>query len=286
MKNKSLITLSLCLILCLLFGCKPKQTESDCKTFTFSFITIGKGDCFVLQTPKGGNYLVDTGKTEDFFQIAGLLKLKNISNLDGIFLTHGHKDHAGGLDKLMSEFSTKAIYLSATDTVTYKEIDPQKIAKKHGADVCNLTCGQVLDLGGVTAEVWLPAEPDTKEPNNNSVILRITHKNKIFLLMGDAELEEEAEFISSQTNLKADLLKLGHHGEKDSTSKEFLEKVKPQYGIITGNITENPASVNEKISGYLKEYNLEYFYSECEGAAIDFISDGEQISVKTINTVN
>ena len=246
---------------------------------------IANEDVYKRQ-PKGGNYLVDTGKTEDFFQIAGLLKLKNISNLDGIFLTHGHKDHAGGLDKLMSEFSTKAIYLSATDTVTYKEIDPQKIAKKHGADVCNLTCGQVLDLGGVTAEVWLPAEPDTKEPNNNSVILRITHKNKIFLLMGDAELEEEAEFISSQTNLKADLLKLGHHGEKDSTSKEFLEKVKPQYGIITGNITENPASVNEKISGYLKEYNLEYFYSECEGAAIDFISDGEQISVKTINTVN
>lgn len=277
--------LSVLLILALaLTGCgAPAPAPSappagDVGTFTLTFITIGKGDAFLLTSPEGRHYLVDTGKAEDYQQIARTLRVKGIDTLDGIFVTHGHKDHAGCLDTLLGAFPTGAVYVNGHDDVSYTEILPDEICARRGVELVGLAGGEVLDLGGMTAEVWLPAGTDPVNANNNSLVLRVLHGNLAFLLMGDAELEEEALLLNSEFDLRADLLKLGHHGEDDASSPAFLDRVKPKIGLIAGNAEENPESVDPAVTALLEERHITPYYSECDGLAWEFLSDGTAIT--------
>ncbi len=260
----------------------PSLPPEAVGTCTLTFVTIGKGDAFLLTTPQGGCYMVDTGKEKDYDQIARTLRAKGVERLQGIFLSHGHKDHAGGLKRLLKEFPTERVYLSGKDTASYHQIDPRAEAEKAGADVVELQGGEILDLGGVTAAVWLPSAVDMRNENNNSVVLRLSHGETSFLLMGDAELEEEALLLASDFPLRSTLLKLGHHGETDATSPALLNRVQPQIALITGNAEENPDSVNETIAARLRQRDVMTYYSEGEELGLDVISDGETLRVEPV----
>ena len=88
---------------CLLFGCREKEERFE-GTLTISFITIGKGDAFLIETPDKNFYMWDTGKKEDQEQVSELLQKKGVKELAGIFLSHGHKDHAGNLEMLFKKY--------------------------------------------------------------------------------------------------------------------------------------------------------------------------------------
>lgn len=105
---------------CLLFGCREKEEKFE-GTLTISFITIGKGDAFLIETPDKNFYMWDTGKKEDREQILAVLQKKGVKELEGIFLSHGHKDHAGNLEMLLQEYSVKKLYLSGKDDASYKK---------------------------------------------------------------------------------------------------------------------------------------------------------------------
>lgn len=247
-----------------------------------SFINIGKGDAFLIDIPEHGYYLCDTGKAEDFSQIERFLRVKGVESLKGIFLSHGHKDHAGGLEAITKAFKTEKIYLSALDRVSYEKIDVKEISKKNGIEVVELKGGEKLSLGIANVEVWIPEKVDKKNANNNSVVLRISYGNTAYLMTGDMEKGEEAKLLASGINVKADVLKLGHHGENDATTVNLLQKVKAKYGIICGNAEENPDSMNTEIAERLKSYGVQPYYSEGEQLAIDFISDGNFIKTENV----
>lgn len=251
-------------------------------TFTLTFITVGKGDAFLLTCPNGSHYLLDTGKDEDYVQIARTLRVKGVETLDGIFLTHGHHDHVGSLEPLVTTFPTAKIYYSGKDDSSYTDILPGDIAQAHHAEPVLLMGGEEIDLGGVQAKVWIPEEVDYFNQNNNSIVLRLVHGNESFLLMGDAELDEESELMASGELLRSNLLKLGHHGETDATSAAFLDAAAPQFGLITGNEEENPDSVNLPIRRALNQRHITAYYSESDRLAIDFSSDGNTLAVADV----
>ena len=101
-------------------------------------------------------------------------------------------------------------------------------------------------------------------------------------MTGDMEYGEEAAYLQSGEVQKTDILKLGHHGENDATSVAFLEKVRPTYGLITGNEEENSDSVNPEIEARLDAFDVESFYSEGDQLAWDFILNGEQIQIEQL----
>lgn len=263
---------------CLLFGCREKEEKFE-GTLTISFITIGKGDAFLIETPEKDFYMWDTGKKEDEEQILELLQKKGVEELEGIFLSHGHRDHAGNLERLLKEYSVKGLYLSGRDDVSYKKIDAKALAKKYGTSVIELKGGEQIDLGGATGEVWLPDKTDYKNENNNSVVMRLVYGETACLFTGDMEEEEEAEYLSENRKISANILKLGHHGEDDATSPALLKRVKPEYGMITGNAKENPESVNDRTQEKLEQYGVKPYYSEGTQLGIDFILDGKEVNV-------
>lgn len=271
------------LLCCLLCGCRAKPSApQQTQTCTLTFITIGKGDAFLLTTAAGRHFLIDTGKAEDYPQIARLLRVKGIDTLEGIFLSHGHKDHAGSLEAILDAFPTETVFLSDADTVSFHEIDAGAQAEAHGAGVQKLAASQTLEIDGLEIRCWHPKMPVAENENNNSLILRIACGDTSFLLMGDAELEEEAALMASGFPLRADLLKLGHHGEADASSDAFLQKAQPLYGLITGNEAENPDSLNEAVAARMQERGITPFYSESSGLAIDFHTDGRSITWNTV----
>ena len=290
MKHKR-IYLTLCIFLLLaLTGCFRQAADStaapeaseETGSFTLTFITIGKGDSFLLSPSDGTHYLIDTGKKKDYPQIDRLLRTKGIDRLDGIFLSHGHKDHAGGLESLLSSFPVDTLYLSGTDSVSYQDIDAEELAGQYGTNVQKLSCGDTLQLGDVAVQCWLPKRPFLDNANNNSVILRLTHGSNCFLMMGDAEQEEEAALLASGFPMSANVLKLGHHGENDASSLAFLKQVKPQYALITGNEKENPDSLNPQVQKRLDRCSITPYFSECDGLGIDFVSEHGTICISAV----
>ena len=276
---KKLISLFLIVTMLFTVGCTPlSDKNSSDGTFVLTFITIGKGDAFILESPLKKYYLVDTGKAEDFQQIIRTLRLKGINHLDGIFLSHGHKDHAGCLEPILDDMPVESVYISAKDTISYKEIKPEIIVPQYEkTTLVKLKGGEKIDLGGAEAEIWIPSIADKNNENNNSMIMRITHGNNSFLLMGDAELEEEHAFMQTKFPLKSKVLKLGHHGETDATSPEFLNRVSPEIAVISGNAEENPDSENAETAFMLDKNNIDYYYSK--GSSLDFCSDGKEIEI-------
>ena len=284
MRKRSVFAAGVLILLCLLAGCgqKPQPAPApEAGAFTLTFITVGKGDAFLLEAPEGRFYLVDTGKDQDYPQIVRALRLKGVDRLEGILLSHGHKDHAGCLEPLLEAFPVGAVYLSGRDNISYTEIDPGAILSGFpDTEQVALTGGETIELGGAQAQVWIPDAVDANNANNNSMVLRVTHGSCSFLLMGDAELEEEAALMASGFPLEADVLKLGHHGETDATSPAFLDRVQPDYALIAGNMEENPDSVNKTMAAELDRRNIAFYYSD--GDCLDFISDGSSISVEPL----
>lgn len=253
------------LLLGSLCGCVQVKAEEPAgipgKTMEISFITIGKGDAFLLKMPEGSYYMYDTGKKEDFEQIQKVLEQKKVTSLKGIFLSHGHKDHAGNLKNLLEEYLVETVYISEKDQASYGKIDVEKITKDFDTTIVLLQGGETLSLEGAEAKVWIPKTCDFRNANNNSVIIRFSYGKNSCLMTGDMEYGEEAAYLRSGEACKTDILKLGHHGESDATSVAFLEKVKPGYGWITGSEEENPDSVNEEIAARLEAFETEAFSS-------------------------
>lgn len=159
---------------CLLFGCREKEEKFE-GTLTISFITIGKGDAFLIETPDKNFYIWDIGKKEDREQILAVLQKKGVKELEGIFLSHGHKDHAGNLEMLLQEYSVKKLYLSGKDDASYKKTDAKALAKEYDVSVTELAGGENLDLGGAIGEIWLPDKTNYENENNNSVVMRLAY---------------------------------------------------------------------------------------------------------------
>lgn len=208
----------------------------------FTAIDVGQGDSFLITTSRKKQILIDGGGSENGSYDVGENVLlpymldNNISAIDYVFVSHGHADHIEGIYTLIENIKVKNIFITTHNENNEYMARLKSLSDKYMVNITNIKKGDVVVIDGVKFELLYPDKNTTDENENNlSMLLKVTAKDTTLLFTGD--LEKEVEENLKNVNLKADILKVSHHGSKTSTTQDFLDKVNPDISIIS--VAEN-----------------------------------------------
>ena len=200
------------------------------------FISVGQGDAIAINFPSGNTMLIDCGPTYSNVDYAEYIKNNVINNstskeIEYLVLTHADADHIGGALKLLKEFDVEKIYLPNLDknSDTYLKLNEEVKAKGNYEILSGKLNIEEKDVKISTCQLQ-----QVDEPNDACPVIKIEYLNKSFLFAADVSADAEKLLIEEYKNeLNSDVLKLAHHGSKDSTCVEFLDEVTPKYGVIS-----------------------------------------------------
>lgn len=197
------------------------------------------GDIYIIIAPDGTVSLMDTGviSTGETVLIRALEK-RGIRRIDQLLISHFHSDHAGGAATLLADpkftvgkvictFPPEDRVASGSELKLYRAL--KMLAARRNIPWVQLTVGDSIDFGaGVVAEVVGAASPGIKDHNGLSLVFRLRCKNFSMLFTGDCSFAEEKLILASGKNIRADVLKIAHHGGAGSNSDAFIDAVSPQ----------------------------------------------------------
>lgn len=257
-----------------------------------TFLDVGQGDSILIELPRNkGNILVDTGgiinynsevwsKRKKEYSIAisktiPYLKSRGIKKLDYLILTHGDYDHLGESKKLIDNFNVnKIIFNSGINNKL--ETDLIDFVKSKGI-LYDQYSQTALNINGYI--FYFLNQKTKRNENEDSLIIYTKLNDKNILLTGDAGISSERYLIGAYNLPKMDILKIGHHGSKNSTSKEFLELLLPNYAVISVGLNNRFNHPHEQVINLLNEYQIKHYLTSLSGSIKFIIKDS--IIIKT-----
>ena len=240
------------------------------------YIDVGQGDSILIHL-SGKTMLIDAGNNVDGASIITYIKTLNIDKIDAIVATHPHADHIGGMAEIINEFVVDKIYMPkvAHTSKTYENL--LLTIKNKNLKVNTAKAGTTIDLGNkIKIEVMAPNSENYNNLNDYSAVVKIEYENVSFLFTGDAEAISEKEMVEKYGNkLKANVLKVGHHGSTTSTTLNFLNTVSPEYAIISVGENNSYGHPNQETLDKLK--NIDVFRTDKLGTIVAK-TDGQTIN--------
>ena len=259
-------------------GCEKKGNMPKDSPATITFINVQKADAIIIQAD-GKNYLIDTGTKESFNQLKSVLDMLEIKQLDGVFLTHGDKDHIGGFSDLSKQIVIKQLYISEFGEIYDKNV--LATAKDCQIVVSKLTYNQEVTLSENCAFKVLSPSRQYNNDNNNSLVMLFTINNHTVLFTGDMCEKATAEFMENNKGVEAELLKVAHHGDSDCNSQEFIDMVDPRFAVISTEYGEKGTTDHLEVIKRLG--NRQVFMTEDYQYGISFIlTKSQEISWKEV----
>lgn len=243
------------------------------------FISVGQGDAVAINLPSGKTLLIDAGPMSSNVDYTNYLKDKVLNNsttkkIDYLVLTHADADHVGGTLKLLDCFDVDKIFLPKVETSTETYLDIKDSVAGHNCE----TISETLEIDDNDIKFSCFLYEDAEDANNSCPVIKIEYLNKSFLFAGDVSYEAEKELIYEYGhNLNADVLKVAHHGSKDSTSTEFISQVTPEYAVIS--VGENGyGHPNEETLERLERENIEVLRTDEQGNILFVVGDYYNLS--------
>jgi competence protein ComEC len=210
------------------------------------------GEAIYITFPNGKNMLVDAAATETRDLLISTLKQMNVTKLDYVVATHYHSDHIGGLYKILDEFEVGTLYKPGFNIPSgaqdyYTELKARIDDPNKTFIAAELWRGDVFNIGDVNIEVLNPVNsdsvkaimngvPSTEDTNNNSIVMKMTYGENTALLLGDLYTEGEMNLLDAYRGtdkLRAELIKVAHHGDTTSSDPEFVAAVAPEIAVLT-----------------------------------------------------
>lgn len=262
---------------------KERKTEdvifADENTLNVYFIDVGQADSILLEN-KGHYMLIDAGNNEDGPKLVNYFNEQDIKEFDYVVGTHAHEDHIGGMDDIIKNFKIDNFYMPDAITTTKTFEDVLDALEETNVIFQTPKVNQTFNLQDTTITT-LSVTADEKNLNDTSIVLKVKHGTNTFLFMGDASTKIEKNLLNK--DIKSDVLKVGHHGSRYSTSLEFLKKVSPEYAVISVGENNTYKHPHEEILKRLEEQNIQIYRTDKEGTILAK-SNGSIITFSTIKT--
>ncbi len=250
--------------------------------FEVTFLDVGQGDATLIETPGGTQVLVDGGPNSSVLQVLAKELPLFDRTLDMVVATHPDSDHVGGLSDVLERYTVSQLLATEHEGDSVAATAFYDAAEVEGAVITMARRGQVWQLDTDTKlEVLFPeTETSAMETNAASIILKLTHGNNCFLLTGDAPKRiEEYLVLAEGENLECDVLKIGHHGSRTSTSEMFLAEVEPRYAVISYGADNRYGHPHVEVTDLLFNERVEVFETAKQGS-VTFVSDGTILSTR------
>ncbi|MFA6940864.1 MAG: ComEC/Rec2 family competence protein [Clostridiaceae bacterium] len=259
----------------------PDNTKTS-GTLQVHYIDVGQADSILILQGTHA-MLIDAGNNDDYELIYKYLNKQGIKNLEYVVGTHPHEDHIGGLDYIIKNFNIGKVILpknAKSATKTYADV--LKAISNKGLKAINPIPNTSFKLGEAACTILAPSSASYKDLNNYSVVVKVKFGDNSFLFEGDAEALSEMEMVKKGYDLKADVLKVGHHGSSSSTCAKFLAKVQPKYAVISVGKDNSYGHPQKGTMDRLKSSKVAVYRTD-ECGTIVALSDGKNITfnVKT-----
>lgn len=256
----------------------PFISETSSGIIQVHYIDVGQGDSILIKADKY-TMLIDAGKNGSGMLIANYLQAHNITSLDYVIETHPHIDHIGGLSYILRSFPVKQLIMSNVvhSTKTFKNL--LSTIRNENINVKIANAGDHYTLGGASFTILAPISKSYKELNDYSVVIKLIYGKTSFLFDGDAQKSSEREMLNANFDLSSDVIKIAHHGAKDASSIDFLDKVHPTYAIIS--VGKNDYGIPDyEVLQELVDRRIHIYRTDKQGTIV-FTSNGSTISVNT-----
>jgi beta-lactamase superfamily II metal-dependent hydrolase len=275
----------------------PFPAEVQQGSLEVDVLDVAQGDSILVISPRGSTLLIDGGGRFAGFRgheevsgpdpgeeaVSAYLLSRGIQRLDAVALTHAHQDHIGGLKAVLENFQVRRLWLGReTETPALGQL--KKLAEGRHIPIEHELRGQSFLWDGVQVDFLWPQIPPEEiaasAKNNDSLVVRLQYKERSVLLPGDAEKQAEYAMLSETEagKLHADVLKVGHHGSKNSTMPEFLESVGPQIAIISAGEQNPYGHPSPELLERLRESGARILRTDEEGA-VQVVTDGHSLRV-------
>lgn len=260
-------------------GVKP--VDSD---FAVYYLDVGQSDCTIVICDDEV-LMIDCGTYNQLNTIRQSIHSLEIDKIDYMLITHQHDDHMGSATDLLNDLKVENFIMpklaqsnnvtSKTYNVLINSLDSKNINKIIAQDCKSFMLGEAL------VEILSPVT-QSNNLNNMSVVLKITYGNTEFLFQGDAESKIENDLLRSDYDIDVDVLKVGHHGSKTSSTDKYLDATSPQIAIISSGYGNNYGHPNGTILERFEQEGITAFSTFLNGD-ITVSSDGKIITVYTQN---
>jgi competence protein ComEC len=247
------------------------------------FLDVGQGDAIYIEAPNGRQMLIDGGP--DATLLASLAKVMPFADrsIDIILATHPDMDHIGGFPLLLDNYKVTSIIENGTvsTTAVYESLEEKITKKKINKIIAHRGMHVILDeKKNIYFDILFPDGRDISnfDSNDASIVGKLVYGNESFMFTGDAPLYTEnlIEWNEKDSTLKSDVLKLGHHGSRTSSSALWLEKVNPKIAIISAGKNNRYGHPHQELLDRLASLHIP-FLSTADLGNIIFESDGKKL---------
>ena len=259
-----LVVIGMCFLLCY----RPKGNVQ------IAMLDVGQGDSIYIQGPEGKDYLIDGGSSDvkkvGKNRIEPYLKSKGVGSLDYVFVTHGDTDHYNGIEEMLGRqklgVRIKTLVLPCGFTKDQALVQLAKVAQQAGTKVTVIEEGDILQEGKLWITCMQPSKKDKLSGNAGSLVLDISYEEFQMLCTGDVEGEGESKVLSKLQGKDYDVLKVAHHGSKNSTSSGLLNQIDPEIALISAGRDNSYGHPHKETMERLEKVNCHIYETEKRGA--------------------